>query len=496
MAFSELTGPRSTPLPSEASAATLLFERVPDRLFGPLASANRHRYWALLCRLHVGRFGPSAPLPPSRGYPIRTILQDIEEELLTQDHWENEDGHTPETPVAVRANDVFSRLHASGWLRVERHGVERKVTMPPAVSHFLTLLVSFAETGPVFVSGKIRSIEAHLRSVAEGEAAGDSLSEAAEQARNLLEHVRNTSTSVRDLMEALSGEITTAQYVQRFFSDYIERVFIGDYRELRTREHPLSHRPQILARIHELHSSDAHRHRLIGWYETKRTRNDRRKAEQLFERDIDRLFELHRIDEYLDRLDDEIRRANKRALAFLDYRLRSLRPVDRMVAAAIRAVIGGRQPALSDPFAPGELISAERLAVPRRRIERPPPASLRIQVPSDLERARSRIMLRARDARTVTPPKLAEFVRRQLDGRDAIDSDEIRLESIADVRTYQVLMAIGVAMGSKSRHLQLSARTMAHGFRVTMTGTAEEANAFLSGVPFVIELRGSKGSKS
>ncbi len=495
MAVSELTAINSSPL-SEGSAAQLLFERVPDRLFGLLASANRHRYWALLCRLHENRFGPSAPLAPSRGYPIRTIVQDIEEELLTQDRWENENGETPETPISIRANAVFARLHESGWLRVERHGVERRVAMPPAVSHFLTLLVSFAEKGPIFVSGKIRSIEAHLRSIADWEAAGDSLSEAAEQTRNLLEHVRNTSTNVRDLMEALSGELTTAQYVQRFFNDYIERVFIGDYRELRTREHPLSHRPQILARIHDLHSSDAHRQRLIDWYEAKRTRNDRRKAEQLFERDMNRLFELQRIDEYLERLDEEIRRANKRALAFLDYRLRSLRPVDRMVATAIQAVVARRQPILSDPFAPGELISSARLAVPRRRAERTPPASLRVQIPSDLELARARIMLRARDARSVTPPKLAEFVRRQLDGRDAIDSYEIALENITDVRAYQALMAIGVAMGSKSPHLQLSARTMARGFRVTLTGNAEESNSFLSGLPFVIELRSSKGSKS
>lgn len=486
----------SSPLPASGPATAPLFERVPDRLFGPLASANRHRYWALLCRLHDSRFGPSAPLPPSRGYPVRAILQDIEEELVTQDCWENEDSDAPETPIAIRANGVFTRLQESGWLRVERYGVERKVTMPPAVSHFLTLLASFAETGPVFVSGKIRSIEALLRSVTEGEGAGESLAEAAEQARNLLEHVRNTSTNVHDLMEALSVEITTAQYVQRFFSDYIERVFIGDYRELRTREHPLSHRLQILARIHELHTTETHRQRLIGWYEVKRTRNDRRKAEHLFERDISRLFELQRIDEYLDRLDDEIRRANKRALAFLDYRLRSLRPVDRLVAAAIRAVIDGSQPTLSDPFAPGELISAERLAIPRQRTERPSPSFLRSQVPSDLERARSRIMLRAREARMVTPLKLAEFVHRQFDGRDTVTSGKIDIESIADVRAYQVLMSIGSATSSNSRYLRLAARTMARGFRVELTGTDEEENAFLSGPPFVIERRNTKGAGS
>ncbi len=95
---------------------------------------------------------------------------------------------------------------------------------------------------------------------------------------------------------------------------------------LRTKEHPLSRRQQIIRAVEELSSSETHRARLITWYATKRCAGDRHKADTLFEKDIHRLLELNRIDEYLDRLDDEIRRANRRALAYLDYRLRSLRP--------------------------------------------------------------------------------------------------------------------------------------------------------------------------
>lgn len=487
MAISQL---KPSPLHgADASATGLLFKRLPDRLFAPLASPNRQRYWSLLCRWHEHRFGPSAPLPPSHGYPIRVIVQDIEEELQDQDIWESEDGHTHDTPLNVRANGVFNRLHESGWLRMERHGVEKKVTMQPAVSHFLTLLISFAETGPVFVSGKIRSIDANLQLVAEGKGAGDSLAEAAEQARNLLEHVRNTSTTVRDLMESMGADITTAQYVQRFFGDYIERVFIGDYRELRTHDHPLSRRPQILRRIEDIHGSDERRNALIAWYEAKRCPGNARRAEQLFERDINRLFELQRIDEYLDRLDDEIRRANKRALAFLDYRLRSLRPVDQMIRWAVQAVVANGRVNSVDPFPPGEMISGERLAEPRRHFERALPSALRKQRPSDVELARSRIMLRARDARTVTPPKLAEFVRRQLNGKTAIDSEQLIMNDIADVRAYQTLSTIGTAMSAKSRHLQLSAESMTRGYRINLTGLSEVENDFVSGPPFTIELR-------
>lgn len=472
-----------------ATAASLLFERLPDKLFAPLSSTNRHRYWTLLCRLHERRFGPHAPLPPSQGFSARVIVQEIEDELLSQDIWDTEEGHSPDTPINIRALQVFHRLEEAGWLRLEKHGVEKRVSMRPTVNQFLTILVSFAETGPVFLSGKIRSIDLNIQQVVEGKAGGDTLSETAEQARNLLEHVRNTGTNIRDIMEDLSRETTTAEYVRRFFTDYIEQVFIGDYRELRTKEHPLSRRQQIIRAVEELASTEAHRDRLISWYETKRCSGDRQKAEILFEKDIYRLLELNRIDEYLDRLDDEIRRANRRALAYLNYRLRSLRPVDHLVKQAIATVLSGDLPAVSDPFPPGDMISGDRLAEPRKAHDRAPPSSLRRERPSDAQVARAHVMLRAREARSMTPPKLAEFVVSRLVGSDKVNSDSLALATIADVRAYQALAGLGLAMSTESRRLQLSAAAMAKGFRVTLMDNAEPDGALIAGRSFTIERR-------
>lgn len=485
MAVSDLT--RSSRRAS--TAATLLFERLPDKLFAPLASANRYRYWGLLCRLHEKRFGPDSPLPPSQGFTVREITQDIEDELSLQDIWEEEEGYSPETPINIRAIQVFHRFEEAGWFRLEKFGVEKRVAMRPTVSQFLTVLVSFAETGPVFLSGKIRSIDLNIQQVIEGKADGDTLSETAEQARNLLEHVRNTGTNIRDIMEALRAEMTTADYVRRFFNDYIEQVFIGDYRELRTREHPLSRRPQILRTVEELAAAETHRSRLIAWYESKRCAGDRNKAERMFEKDIRRLLELSRIDEYLDRLDDEIRRANRRALAYLDYRLRSLRPIDHLIKQAIAAALAGQHPALGDPFPPGDMISSDRLAEPRKLTERPPPSSLRRIAPSDEQVARAHIMLRARDARAMTSPKLAEFVLNRLAGFQQMDSTALALSSIADVRAYQSLAGLALAMSSDSRRLQLSAATMAKGFRVKLADTHEPEGSLITGRSFTIERR-------
>lgn len=420
---------------------------------------------------------------------MREITRDIEEELAAQDEWESEDGQTPETPLGIRAIGVFNHLRDSGWFRVDRHGVREMVSMAPVVAQFMTRLVEFAQTGPVFVAGKVRSIEANLLLVINAGADGDTLQEAAAQARNLLEHVRNTGTNVRDLMASFGADLTTAQYVRRFFSDYIERVFIGDYRELRTREHPLSRRQQIIETIEAIHADVSHRGRLIGWYQAKRAQGDIRRAELMFERDVQRLLEMRRIDEYLDRLDDEIQRANKRAIAFLDYRLKSLRPVDRLVGQAISAVLTNPMATESVPFAAGELMASSRLAEPRKEIQRPPPTALRDQVLSTAEEARSRILLRARNVRSMTPPKLADFVRRAVDGKDRVNSDELAVVSIEDVRALQTLSSLAMAMSENSRALRIGAMTMARGFTVQQEGTDELEGRWISHVRFRVDMR-------
>lgn len=471
-----------------AGSTPPLFERLPDSLFSPLASMNKQSYWAILCSLHQHFFGPDAPLPPSNGYSVKEITQKIEEELVLQSSWQREEEETTETPLSVRAVGVFNRLHESGWFRRDRHGIDRRVSMTPAVGQFLSQLIVFAETGPIYVSGKIRSIELNLKAVYEG-GDGDSLVEAAEQARNLLDYVRNTGTNIRDLMSDLSLEETTAQYVRRFFGDYIQQVFIGDYKELRTREHPLARSPQILQWVEELHDSEDHRRRLIDWYEIKRYSGDKDRAKRIFERDINRLLDIRRINEYLDRLDDEIRRANRRALAFLDYHIRSLRPIDGVVDAAIQRVLSLESEPTYVPFPPGHLVGPKFLAEPRRHEPRKAPLSLRPHIPSDEELARARLKVKARESRLMTPPKLAEYVVRHLAGKSSVASNDLDISDIPTIRAYQTLLTLSTAFSSGSKMLQRNALTSARGFNVTKTGQIEISSKLISGIPFDIEPR-------
>ncbi len=127
---------------------------------------------------------------------------------------------------------------------------------------------------------------------------------------------------------------------------------------------------------------------------------------------------------------------------------------------------------------------------------RPPSIGLRIQAVSAEEEARSRLMLRARDTRSVTPPQLAEFVRNALEGRSDIQSNDLDIETIADVRVLQILTALSMALGSDSRSLRLQAMNMARGFLVTQDGERELPGTWLSHIPFRVALRRRLGERA
>src|SRR3546814_6056246 len=80
----------------------------------------------------------------------------------------------------------------------------------------------------------------------------------ARDARDLLSSLANVSVRIRDVLELLREEEATSKYVKRFFCDYISKLYIKDYRDLRTDNHPLRHRNEIVSLALVLQRSEEH----------------------------------------------------------------------------------------------------------------------------------------------------------------------------------------------------------------------------------------------
>jgi hypothetical protein len=470
-----------------------LFSVVPAGIFGPLASANRQNYWALLCRLFDEFFGPDAPVPPSHGFPRREITAAIERYLLTDDPWEDEDGQAPDAPLNVRAAAIHDRFRDAGWLRQERIGAREMVSMPRMVAELLSALVEFCEQGPTFVRAKMGSIESQLQKVTDGHADGGILDEAADQARRLLVSLASMSLQVRDLMPELSRAETTAQFARQWFERYVGQLFIGDYAELHRADHPMARRSSILAMVQQLEAG-AQREALVAWYRDHLSGGDEARAQQRLSRSLGRLRELERIDEYLTRLDEDIRQANRRALAFLDYRLRAPDKLDVLLRRACRGVLSAPEEVLRLPVAPGPLMDESRLRPPHRKPV-PIPRSANVTAPPTPEQlARLSLLRRMKRARLVNAEDMARYVGRHLQRAAVLDSDALDIASIEDLRAYQTLLTLalrGNRIGGLRREDPLG--RVLRGFRVELLATGDtDANDYLRGPRFRIVRVGAK----
>jgi tRNA splicing endonuclease len=460
-----------------------LFKVLPDKVFAPLASANKHRYWFVLCSLYTHRFGPESEAPPIYGYKQTDIFRYIETLIEYGDVWDNEEGESSDTPLSIRAANIFNRLTDAGWFTVETH-VTKYVSMRPVVTQFLSTLINFAEKGPVFVSGKMRSIASLIEQVLNEKASGDALKEAAEQSRNLIQHIQNTGINVRELMASLDPKSPTSTYVRSFFEGYIEQYFIGDYKLLKTQDHPLAKRSEVIENIEILSVNPEYRNRLIAWYSQNITKSDQRTAVNLFERDIQKIMALSDINIFLDRLDEELRRANRRALSVLTHIIKSSRPLDDLITQAIYNLTQSSEQYLPTAFPHASLMSGSRLYEQRGQLERQKADPIRKKVPSDREIAIARIHQRVREARSVSHAKLSAFVDRTLSENEVMTSDQIKIETIEDIRAYQTLQMTAMLQSTNSPDLVRESRLLARTFNTHTTGKKEMPHRFISGKPF------------
>jgi len=426
------------PIPAGLYDVPPLFDRLPLELFRPLAASNGRRYWVVLCRL-IGEMWGDGGRSPGEETPKPVVIRQIETLLAADDPWDEE----LETPTTIRAHDIARFLIDSGWLSQRRRGVAEMITVRPVIAQFHTVLCEFAQHEPEFLGSKVRSIFLNLRAVASGEASGDQYAEAAKQAKQCMAYIANTGCRVQDLMDALMKLASPGEFVRGFFEEYVEKIFIADYSELRTKDHPLQHRSQIVAMTLQLQHDAKQHEALLAWYQEKKAGGDRIRAEYLYERDTRLLMRLKDVDEQLQRLDEEIRDANQRAIAFIEYKMRAPKQLDKLLARAMQATDQLDEGHVALPAASGFRHAGPELLAKPRTATRPAVATAVEKRPPTLqELAMEQLRKRMADNRLVDRVKLANYVGRHLRDRTSVTSDELDIESINDLCCYQRLLLI------------------------------------------------------
>lgn len=469
-----------------------LFDRVPERIFRPLGSLEHaQRNWGLLVHLYNDFFAPEADPPESDGWTQRRVTASIERYLQT---WDDEHGADPEecaTPLNVRAHGALKSLLESEWLTLERVGFTQFVIMRPTVQSFFELLKTFAEQGPEFISGRVQSIRNNLLQVkADPRANAAVFQVAAKECSALLRMLNTTRMRVREASELLRQQDAANIFLQQFFGDYISSLYIGDYADLFSRNHPLTSRWEIIDLVVQVADEPESRAGLREWYRKNlRCRNDE-EADSLIDADTARVLALQDVDRLLTRLKDAVTRANDQALGYLEYKVRSQGDLDLWVNQAIQAVTRAVESRAKEDlrlpvgWSPGQLLSEEALKQPTTKPRPRKGAVIRKRELSPEAQARRLVRQIMKGNREVSEARIIAYIDRHVPPGEVVDSASMKVESINDL----CVLAAFSRLGLMAERAQNNARTgmvrpqvyrdLAQHVEIALTGERFE-NAYL-----------------
>ena len=399
-------------LPDMNASAIGLFDRLPLNIFSILHGANSRRAWDLLERLATQYFGPDSDPPYPDGYLHGDITKEIERFLLDKG-WDIDDNEGVGQTTNIKANYLLTRLVEAGWLCEDKVGARLFITMRPVVSRFFEMLHQFAIDGPQMIGGNIQVVHAQMKSVVaqpREQAAG--FVTAAKLCTQLISSLNSTTFRVRDLMQEIAKEREMHIFVGRFFAEHISQIYIRDFKELRTENHPLRHRMDILGLVDEVARNEPSRSQLLQGYRDLPGTKPGEEGEML-ERDIERFHRLMTIERFLERMDRIIETVYQRANAYLAYRLKATERIEAIIADTIDAAMradGCGIPIKGNLLSPSPIINEDHLYLPPLRRPKPAPPASKKRVMTPQERAMHRlrkIMIANRDT---SPAALRDYV--------------------------------------------------------------------------------------
>ncbi len=436
-----------------------LFDRLPERIFRPLgAFEHARRNWALLNHLYNDFFAPEADSPEGDGWTQKRVSASIERFLQ---RWDDEHGADPEelaSPLNVRAHGAFKAMVESAWLSVDRVGFTQYVIMRPTVQSFYELLNTFAEQGPEFIGGRVQSIKNNLVQVQADPATNAAVFQvAAKECTGLLRMLNTTRMRVHEASETLRHQESANIFLERFFGEYISSLYIGDYADLFSRNHPLASRWEIIDLVEQIVDIPESRNVLRGWYRKNlRCRNDD-DADQMIDADTSRVLALRDVDRLLTRLKDAVTQANDQALGYLQYKVRSQGDFVLWIDQTIQAVVRADDSHQDDLIMPtgwsqGNLLNeaAFKPAVAKSKNRKDIIIKKRELTPE--ARARRLVRQIMKGNRDVSETRVLEYVDRYIGSDGTLDSASMEVNSINDLCVLAVFSRLGLVAERSNRN--------------------------------------------
>jgi len=431
-----------------------LFGYLPETLFQPLSGPKKHVYARLLMRLYERVFEARILETPLREDVLRQIELGLSEAGIGPSDRLDEDETSTEGGSQAHYL-AYHRLRDTGWLIEEREKWRVYVDMNPDAFMVIGSIADFGNSR-IRVAGAVVEVKSNLEAaMREPEAMAQGLANAHGTAVRFARSMRRILAGMRDIEERILGNPDAASILRTFFQDFVDGLLIADYKQLKTSNNPYRHRRTISTLASELLHDTDRLGRIARAYQEQGVVPPGSSIAVAEGRIVAELEKIKRVFEdvgaFMDRIEDFRDRLERRVRTTVHYMdvmgegsaERLARLIERLAELGLDEIeVRSRTPDVGFP------ISSQALYTPPP--PRAPPERTRFKLPQRDPYQRAYVQATTEFDRMVrvTPAKIAAFLEEQLQGKDKLAANEMRVETLADLFAFRALPALAAVRGS------------------------------------------------
>jgi hypothetical protein len=425
----------------------MLFGALADEAFRPLTGKYRHAYAAILRRLHDGLFSVDTMDQPIKQEVVREVADALDVHKVSLDQAESDS-------FKLSGQDAYAELIQCGWLSEQREGWAVFVEMEERVSRLVGTLVGLKERpdGGSF-GGTMVAVAASIESAVQNPlASAQGVGEAAKRAREFARYTRSIVGTLKGIEKSMLAQASLNNLVKAFFDEFVDRIVIGDYRNLTlSRNHPYGFKWRIRDAAETILGTPELMSSLVLGLVSQGGASDAQAAEALLHRQLGEVSDAlelietfrHRID--LSKANVERRFAN--TLRYLDL-IESGR-ADRFSVAmkAFGAALNPKRAGESEIIVAVGLFESPvhfdlALAAPAL-IRRPPIESHRFRQerPDPLRIAFDHAKSEFDRKLAITPQRFMDYIRAKVGGRQSVWAAELPPGDVEEMVIFSALLA-------------------------------------------------------
>lgn len=450
-----------------------LFSRLPDRIFRPLAAANRRFYAALLMHLYEQTFAGIGDTP-RKADVVAEIGDFMERYMAAHGHLAMEEADIgPERRRALlreaqgqdpRRHEAFAYLLESGWLVEMRDRFRKLVDLSPEGRLLLREFQRIASGDTRSYGGAVLNVLGSLdTAIGHPDERSEAVYNAWQFSRDFSHHLRTVAAQMRRIEEHVLRQEGLRNLFRAFFDDFVAAYLITDYKTLYTKNNPFRFRHLILERVRETEGDALLMARLARAYVREGRAADERQALAAIHGQLEDVFRVFdSIDRQLDIISETQARLERRIHTIVRYMDRHDGGLIDRVTGAIRALGGAPLPmdGLVEPdpcvFRLAPLLGGDVLNTRKPRQKDIARTRVRdIQLDPALAAFHAAKLAYARRV-TVSPQQVIDFVEKVLGDRPSIRGSAMTVATIDDFIVFQRLRELPYMFdGILARHYQV-----------------------------------------